>query len=262
MDTDELLALLVRHRAELRRWLDGEQYADFLSRLELLRAAGDDPVRVRRVLTAVVGALWPLPDTGELGRALHASGLRGHASATAAVPTADAVLAALEALYAAPAAGEQDTATAHLATPPGDGAVPGPRPDTGPDPAFVPDAAVDPAAVLAAARRRLLGEPSRAAAPAGSPQAGQGPADVIVLTDPEDGRRSPEFQFDPDTGRPRDIVVQINRMLLADRDPWGAADWWLGGNTWLGGRPAALLGQVPDALLADAARALVEEDGR
>ena len=236
MDTNELLALLVRHREELRQWLDEDQYRHFLAMTERLREVGDDPERAGMAVMAIVRALWPVPDeAGVLAELLHADH-RSIATATT-VPTPEAVLAALEELYAAPAAGEPD--------------LPG------------GEAAADPvAAVIAAARRRLLAVPSRAAAPAGSPAAGEGPADVIVLADPEDGPRSPEFQFDPDTGQPRDIVVRINRILLADRDPWGAADWWLGRNSWLGGPPASLLGRVPDDRLSDAALALVEEGGR
>ncbi|MGW0823819.1 hypothetical protein [Streptomyces sp. NPDC002845] len=252
MDSDELLALLVRHRAELRQWLDDEQYQHFLAMLERLREAGTDAERAAMAVMAVVRSLWPVPDeAGELARLLHVYG-RG-AAATAAVPSRDAVLQVLEALYAAPAAeveerGGPPVEPEEPEEPPGAVGVDATDP-----------VATDPVAVIAAARRRLLAEPSRAAAPAGSPSAGTGPADVIVLADPEAGPRSPDFQFDPDTGRPRDVVVRINRILLADRDPWGAADWWLGGNSWLGGRPAALLGRVPDDRLADAALALVEE---
>ncbi|UPZ29645.1 hypothetical protein MUK60_18690 [Streptomyces sp. LRE541] len=248
MNTDELLALLVRHREDLRRWLDDDQYRTFLTMLERLREAGTDPERVAMATMAVVRSLWPVPDdAGELARAVH---LHGRSVAvTAAVPSQDAVLAALEALYAAPSS-----------TPPGPRREPEPGPGPGPGPTAEP--ASEPAtvaALVAAAKRRLLAEPSRAAAPVGSPSAGSEPADVIVLADPETGPRSPDFQFDPGTGRPRDIVVRVNRILLADRDPWGAADWWLGGNSWLGGRPAALIGQIPDERLADAALALVEE---
>ncbi|MGN5376548.1 hypothetical protein ACQ4WX_00180 [Streptomyces lasalocidi] len=52
----------------------------------------------------------------------------------------------------------------------------------------------------------------------------------------------------------------VNRLLLAQEDPWGAADWWLSGNLWLGGRPAALLGRLPDDLLVGAASAMLEGD--
>ncbi|MGJ3560402.1 hypothetical protein ACR6C2_25330 [Streptomyces sp. INA 01156] len=43
-------------------------------------------------------------------------------------------------------------------------------------------------------------------------------------------------------------------------DPWGAADWWLGGNSWLHGVPADLLGALPDEELEGAALELVEAD--
>ncbi|MFJ9716776.1 hypothetical protein ACIRPQ_12640 [Streptomyces sp. NPDC101213] len=281
MDANELLALLVRHRRELRQWLDEDQYRHFLAMTERLREVGDDPERARMAVMAIVRSLWPVPDeAGVLAELLHANH-RSIATETI-VPTPEAVLAALEELYAAPAAGEAgeadrpDATGADRATrigpahPVADGfahpgpvepAHPGPVEPPHPDPAG-PDPADPVAAVLAAARRRLLAVPCRAAAPAGSTAAGEGPADVIVLADPQDGPRSPDFQFDPDTGRPREIVVRINRILLADRDPWGAADWWLGRNSWLGGPPASLLGRVPDDRLADAALALVEEDGR
>lgn len=255
MDTNELLALLVRHREELRHWLNDEQYRHFLAMLDRLREVGDDPERADMAVTAVMRSLWPVPDeAGELARLLH-SDRRSVAEATT-VPSQEAVLAALEALYAAPAA-EVGEGADRGGPPP-----PEPVPPTVGVPARpgAPDEVADPvAAVIAAARRRLLAAPSRAAAPEGSPAAGERPADVIVLADPEDGLRSPEFQFDPETGLPREIVVRINRILLADRDPWGAADWWLGGNSWLGGAPASLLGRIPDERLADAALALVEE---
>ncbi|MFF4586709.1 hypothetical protein [Streptomyces sp. NPDC001388] len=265
MDTNELLALLVRHREELRQWLDDEQYRHFLAMLERLREAGADADRAAMAVMAIVRSLWPVPDeAGELARLLHVYG-RG-AAATATVPAEDALLAALEALYAAPSARAADRPASPPeppASPPEPPASPPEPPASPPEPPASPPEPSAPsvADLVAAARRRLLAAPSREAAAGGSPAAGAGPADVIVLADPQAGRRSPDFQFDPDTGRPLDIVVRINRILLADRDPWGAADWWLGGNSWLGGAPAALLGRVPDDRLADAALALVEEDG-
>ncbi|MEU5179808.1 hypothetical protein AB0G49_07120 [Streptomyces longwoodensis] len=249
MDTNDLLALLVRYREELRQWLDDEQYRQFLTMLERLRAAGEDTERARQAVTALIGSLWPVPeDAGELGRLLY-SDERAVAEAPV-LPSQDMVIASLEALYAAPARA-------------GGPATPGSRPAEDADRTATPKDDDSVADLLAAARRRLLAAPSRAAVPGGDPTTGGGPADVIVLSDPDDpeaGPRSPDFQFDPDTGRPLEVVVRINRLLLADRDPWGAADWWLGGNSWLGGAPAALLGRVPDDRLADAARALVEED--
>ncbi|MGI3222935.1 hypothetical protein ACRJ4B_02000 [Streptomyces sp. GTA36] len=56
------------------------------------------------------------------------------------------------------------------------------------------------------------------------------------------------------------MVREVNRLLLAGQDPWGAADWWLGDNEWLDGVPAELLDVVPDELVLAAARALLEDD--
>jgi hypothetical protein len=48
-------------------------------------------------------------------------------------------------------------------------------------------------------------------------------------------------------------------MLGAETDPLGVADWWLGVNPWLDGRPSDLIGDVPDEILLRAARAVTEE---
>ncbi|WP_329417734.1 hypothetical protein [Streptomyces sp. NBC_01268] len=106
-------------------------------------------------------------------------------------------------------------------------------------------------------RARLLAAPSLPAAGIG---AAAGDPRLIRLRHPELGDRYPRFQFEEGTDRPLPVVGVINRLLMADRDPWGAADWWLGGNSWLGGVPADLLGSVPDEELALAARELVEGD--
>lgn len=106
-------------------------------------------------------------------------------------------------------------------------------------------------------RARLLAAPSLPAAAVG---AATGDPGLIRLRDPERGDRYPLFQFEAGTDRPLAVVGVINRLLMADRDPWGAADWWLGGNRWLGGVPAELLGSVPDEHLTLAARELVEGD--
>lgn len=89
---------------------------------------------------------------------------------------------------------------------------------------------------------------------------GAAPPELIRFADPRGGERYPEFQFPEGCGSPYEVVIQVNRLLLADIDPWGAAAWWLSGNTWLGGTPAALLGRLPDRELVGAAAALVEGD--
>jgi hypothetical protein len=77
---------------------------------------------------------------------------------------------------------------------------------------------------------------------------------LIRLPSPDGGLRLPAFQFGAD-GHPIQVVLRINRILEARDDPWGVADWWLGGNAWLDGIPAALIGHVGDDLLTMAARA-------
>ncbi|MEU5000829.1 hypothetical protein [Streptomyces sp. NPDC021622] len=69
--------------------------------------------------------------------------------------------------------------------------------------------------------------------------------------------RLPSFQFSEDA-MPWLVVLEVNTLLAADRDPWGAADWWLSANAWLGTPPALLLGSGRDRQLADTARFLME----
>ncbi|MGH3211092.1 MAG: hypothetical protein ACRDNO_25370 [Trebonia sp.] len=89
---------------------------------------------------------------------------------------------------------------------------------------------------------------------------GADPADpgLIRLDRPGGGRQWPSFQFARDSG-PLHVVRTVNIMLGAESDPLGVADWWLGVNPWLDGRPSDLIGEVPDELLLRAARAVTEE---
>lgn len=80
---------------------------------------------------------------------------------------------------------------------------------------------------------------------------------LIRLHREDGGMDLPDFQFDRQ-GRPWDVVMGVNRLLDAEHDPWGVADWWLSGNPWLGDRPATLLGSVDDDDLLAAAAAVVE----
>lgn len=100
---------------------------------------------------------------------------------------------------------------------------------------------------------RLLAAPALTAQQVRERGADPDLADLIRL--PADGAvRLPAFQFGPD-GLPIPVVAAINRLLRAAEDPWGVADWWLGGNAWLSGVPAHLLGQIDDELLTRAALA-------
>jgi hypothetical protein len=89
---------------------------------------------------------------------------------------------------------------------------------------------------------------------------GQDPDDPdLIRLDRDDGTAQwPAFQFGRD-GAPLRIVRTINRILLAEDDPFGAADWWLGENAWLHAVPASSIGRLSDELLIAAARALEAE---
>jgi hypothetical protein len=54
------------------------------------------------------------------------------------------------------------------------------------------------------------------------------------------GVRFPRFQFRSD-GSPAPVVLEVNRLLDADHDPWGVTDWWVGAHAWLGLAPIELI---------------------
>jgi hypothetical protein len=80
---------------------------------------------------------------------------------------------------------------------------------------------------------------------------------LIRLPRPDGSAQYPAFQFEPG-GTPIQIVLRINELLDASRDPWGAAGWWLGTSLWFPGPPAAMIGAVPDSRLLAAARGAFE----
>ncbi|MFD8336236.1 hypothetical protein ACFV42_26735 [Streptomyces solisilvae] len=226
MTTDDLLELLRRHLPEIRASLTAAQFSGFQDGVLRLRAAGDDTRAVRGALREVRLALLPLPREMELRRKLDQ--FRSGGAPSAVLPDTDRLAELIRLLES------------------------------------VDWPALDPvsAEIARAVQQRLLTAPARGperlTGAAAEDPAGAG---LIRLSDPERGDRYPDFQFDPDTGEPRPVVQRINRMLLSDQDPWGAADWWLGGNTWLRDAPAALVGRVPDARLTEAAAALMGEGG-
>lgn len=113
--------------------------------------------------------------------------------------------------------------------------------------------------VLGPVRERLLAEPALDAEAlvrgGGAPFA----PELIRLPGVGGRLRLPRFQFSEDT-LPWLVVLEVNALLAADRDPWGAADWWLSANAWLGTSPANLLGTGRDRQLADTARFLMESE--
>ncbi|MEU8732328.1 hypothetical protein ACJ7VE_22715 [Streptomyces sp. PB17] len=113
--------------------------------------------------------------------------------------------------------------------------------------------------LLRPVRERLLAEPAldpeTVERHGGSPYA----PDLIRLRGTGGRLRLPRFQFSEDA-LPWLAVLEVNALLDADHDPWGAADWWLSANAWLGTSPVRLLGTGRDAQLVETARFLMESD--
>ncbi|MDG4534006.1 hypothetical protein [Streptomyces sp. AV19] len=216
----ELLHLIRLHTDSIRACLDDGQYDLLLTALHDLARAYDDGAAAARAERSVESALLPLP--------------QDHPASPSSPPDAPCPLF--------PHAGPAGLAWLLLAELVADRAT-----------------APCPAGIIVAVKRRLLAAPSLSAAEARDRCAEEPlPRELIRLADPVRGDRYPAFQFAGETGGPVSVVRSVNQLLLAEVDPWGAADWWLSGNTWLGGPPASLLGALPDDVLAGAARALVK----
>lgn len=109
--------------------------------------------------------------------------------------------------------------------------------------------------ILAAAKSRLLGEPSLTHGELRSRGGDPTAKGLLRLFRPDGVEVLPAFQFDP-VGEPRPVVLKINRILDADRDRWAVADWWLSFSARLGTRPATLLGGHSDDRLLAAAKSV------
>ncbi|MFJ4467876.1 DUF3168 domain-containing protein [Streptomyces sp. NPDC089424] len=121
-------------------------------------------------------------------------------------------------------------------------------------------AAADGEDALPSPYERLLAEPALSEDDLRENLGVEATAPELIRLRRSDGTETlPAFQFHGD-GRPRDVVVAINRMLGAQDDPWGVADWWLGPNPWLATSPASLLGAGLDGQLLAAASVVGEED--
>ncbi|MFI1728811.1 hypothetical protein ACH40E_06130 [Streptomyces acidicola] len=248
MTPEDLLALLVTHQESLAADLhDEENRREVAAALRELReavTAGRSASPAMRRLRRALSALPPEHPVSEaLGsRRYAAGGTEGRA-----LPTADAIGTVLNLLEARDAGAVPD---------PGPDPVPDPGPGTGAEPG------PEPAELLAAARERLLRAPALTEREHAELLTSHGDQPGLIrLADFRPGRsgaRCPRFQFRPGTLQPLPVVLRINGLLRADLDPWGAADWWLGGNSWLHGVPADLLGTLPDEELEGAALELVE----
>ncbi|MCT2591573.1 hypothetical protein LHJ74_16985 [Streptomyces sp. N2-109] len=222
---ETLLDLVGEHRESIREGLDDEQHEKLLTRLRALaETAEDDHKAVRNALQGVRLALRPLAFDHPARLAVDAIRFGGAPIGPESVTGARDLLV-------------------RLTEPP-------PGPDT--------------ATIIRTAQDRLLEEPALNSllmcARCHAAGFDEPPPELIRLGDAERGDRYPAFQFAGDSGGPIPLVLYVNRLLLADIDPWGAADWWLSGNTLLGGKPASLLGELPDEQLVGVATALVEGD--
>lgn len=225
MNPEQLLDLVGEHRLSIREALDDDQYALLLARLEALAGTAEtDNKAVGKALQGVRLVLTRLPFDHPVQLALDAVRLAGPTIGPTAVGRARSLLARLG------------------------------------EPPPVPE----PAAIIRAVQARLLAERAlnRPVVYTRCQSVGldEPPPELIRLHDTEHGDRYPAFQFAGAGGGPIPVVLLVNRILLAGIDPWGAADWWLSGNVWLGGKPASLLGELPDEQLVGAATALVEGD--
>ncbi|MGW2928323.1 hypothetical protein ACWC8S_25930 [Streptomyces fungicidicus] len=217
---ERILALIREHSDTIRERLGEERYAVLLSRLAALAdVAADDERGLRGALQGVRRALLPLPFDHPVRAALDSSRLVAAPPGPACAAEARELLAWLSAPALTPEPAD-----------PGDSR---------------PDHLLLDASTLSAeeARDRCGGPP---------------PPELIRVPGTRDGGRYPLFQFRADSGAPHEVVLEVNRLLLADIDPWGAGTWWLTDNSWLGGVPASLLGRLPDHRLVGAATELVE----
>lgn len=91
---------------------------------------------------------------------------------------------------------------------------------------------------------------------------------ALIRLRAEDGTvRVPAFQlstgFDADSSvvpdHPLSVVLETNRVLWADRDPWGAASWWVYPHAMVGVPPVELLGSENEDWLPALARRLGED---
>ena len=229
-----------RYWAELYALLDPAAREELA---EILEDAENDPVAAARDLRELIKPFTP-PDHPARA-ALTPTGVRFRPTAGGPPPDAT-LLPMLRALRADALTGEAPEKAAAT--------LDAPTPDTSPPPYAPLAASLDDDPYRPDADDAwLLASPAVPAAELGlTPEQTR---DLIALTYQDDVERVPSFQLDRESGTPYPVVTEINRLLSADEDPWGAADWWLGSNVWLDAAPATLLGTGADGALLAAARA-------
>jgi len=69
---------------------------------------------------------------------------------------------------------------------------------------------------------------------------------LLIALPSHGGPRYPAFQFDRTQHRIWPAVAYCNQRLQANRDPWGAASWWITHHEWLRRRPLELVEPAGD----------------
>ncbi|MFE2636126.1 hypothetical protein ACFXKS_15355 [Streptomyces scopuliridis] len=237
MSMEDLNRIVADHLAELVARLDADGRAEVASIQARMRAASDPKPYARRLLLALAEALPPDHPVA-LAILRQANWRAPDVLDRAAIDAEAAAILSLAGLSFEP----EDAGTADV----------GITADS--------DTAPGPAALMDLVRRRVL-----AATPVLSDDEARALGrngvgrDLIRLERPGGATAVPRFQFEP-SGRLREVVVRVNRLLGADRDPWGVTAWWLARNVWLGDPPADLLGADRDDDLVACAGAILGED--
>jgi len=105
-------------------------------------------------------------------------------------------------------------------------------------------------------------DPRRAAAAIGVAPRELGDFSVLIRLPTAAGYRYPAFQFDFPRRRIRAVVRYCNERLQPQRDPWGAASWWVSDHDWLGRAPLTLLDEEGgETRLRQAADMIGQYDG-
>ncbi|MFE4373077.1 hypothetical protein ACFRMN_33535 [Streptomyces sp. NPDC056835] len=227
MSLADLNRIVADHRADLVARLDARDRAEVASIQARMRAASDPKPYARRLLLALAEALPPDHPVA-LAILRQANWRAPDVLDRAAIDAEAAAILALAGLSFEP----EGAGTT----------VPGP------------------AALMDLVRKRVLAvTPVLSDDEARALRRNGVARDLIRLDRPGAATAFPRFQFEP-SGRPREVVVRVNRLLGADRDPWGVTAWWLATNVWLGNPPADLLGADRDDDLVACAGATLGED--
>ncbi|MFJ6183584.1 hypothetical protein [Streptomyces sp. NPDC092295] len=235
MSMEDLNRIVADHLAELVARLDADGRAEVASIQARMRAASDPKPYARRLLLALAEALPP--DHPVAQAILRQANWRApDVLDRAAIDAEAAAILSLAGLSFEPQDATDTRVTDTAAAAPG------------------------PAALMDLVRRRVLAATPVLSDDEARALGRQGAArDLIRLDRPGGATALPRFQFEP-SGRPREVVVRVNQLLGADRDPWGVTAWWLATNVWLGDPPADLLGADRDDDLVACAGATLGED--